>query len=69
MGLPVVQTLSCMGSLIPQATNTFESAKSLSKLIGEKKALFEPFIFSPAIAKTKFVYLIAHRACPLYKPY
>lgn len=70
MGLPVVQTLSCMGSLIPQATNrSFESAKSLSKLIGEKKALFEPFIFSPAIAKTKFVYLIAHWACPLYKPY
>lgn len=57
-------------SLIPQATNrSFESAKSLSKLIGDKKALFEPFIFSPAIAKTKFVYLIAHRACPLYKSY
>lgn len=36
-------------SLIPQATNrSFESAKSLSKLIGDKKALFEPFIFSPA---------------------
>lgn len=70
LGLPVVQTLSCMGSLIPQATNrSFESAKSLSKLIGDKKALFEPFIFSPAIAKTKFVYLIAHRACPLYKSY
>ena len=33
-------------SLIPQATNrSFESAKSLSKLIGEKKALFKPFIF------------------------
>lgn len=45
-------TLYCLGnSLIPQATNrSFESAKPLSKLIGEKKALFEPFIFSPAIA-------------------
>lgn len=74
MGLPVVQTLFCMGSLIPQATNRSLESKSLSKLIGEKKTLFEPFIFSPAIGmpfstKTKFVYLIAHRACPLYKPY
>lgn len=33
-GLPVVQTLSYMGSLIPQATNrSFESAQSASKLI------------------------------------
>ena len=38
-----------MGSLIPQATKrSFESARYFSKLIDEKKALFEPFIFSPA---------------------
>jgi hypothetical protein len=38
-----------MGSLIPQATNRlFESAKSASKLIDEKKALFGHFFFSPA---------------------
>jgi len=36
-------------SLIPQATKrSFESARYFSKLIGEKKALFEPFIFMPA---------------------
>lgn len=62
-------------SLIPQATNrSFESAKSLSKLIGEKKALFEPFFFSPALSmpfstKTKFAHLISPWACPLYNLY
>jgi len=38
-----------MGSLIPQATNrSFEIAKSFSKLLDEKKALFGHFFFSPA---------------------
>lgn len=50
-------------SLIPQATNrSFESAKSLSKLIGEKKALFKPFIFSPAIG---YAFLDKNEICIL----
>lgn len=61
-------------SLIPQATKqSFESARYFSKLIDEKKALFEPFIFLPAryvfLDKNEINTLICVRDCPLYNIY
>ncbi|MFR5958272.1 MAG: hypothetical protein ACLUHB_19475, partial [Odoribacter splanchnicus] len=59
-GLPVVRTLSYMGSLIPQATNRlFEIAKSFSKLIVRKRRYLGIFSFRQPPSsrqKAKFVH-------------